>query len=1192
MPEALATAWTGLRLPWRIHGEWKETSVTMQHSNESAPRRRWLKWVAGIPLVLVVAYFVATSGWFVRSVILPRAGDSLGATITAESVSLSPWTSFRVEGVRVVPKGAEPLLEVGALQARYSLWSILRGTVVVDELLVERPVVTVSAKKGDASNLDAWLKALPKSAPSKKASRPPALAIRNVSLKGGELRLDREDGLGMRFRAAVTGLDVSLDRLVSNEPIRTKLGASLEVESKGGMGDAKASGRMEGEVVTLLNGELGLAGVAGRIAWTLPEAAGGLQGLKGLGASLDVSMGSAAITNATLAFSQDGKPLGKVTVKGQVRLADSEARLAYEVEGLNTRVLAVAGAAAGMDFGDAVATAAGRVDMLERGKLLATDGRLKVVGLSLGTARGRTTPMDIEVQHRASINENTRSLLVDQLDVNVVQAGEPLLAAALDNGLNVSWDKTSAGFREATYTVKVAGLALQQWAPVLPLDAPQGLVDLTAKFGFDDAGRSCTLTLDLSGKSLGATLGGRAYRNVGATAKANARLTDFERFQMESLDVTLTASGDRLATVHGVADGQVSSSRAGLQLDLDVPIKAALSVHPLDGVSLDDGQLRAGLMVSLRSGLEQFEADLTLGLADVTGSVADVKLANYQATVAATVGRTGSSIAIRKLSVTGQTGVDLGGSVECVGSYDIDSHSGQANVKLIGVNESMVRPFVAQAIAPNRLVSLKVDMDAKATLSKEGKAAASGTASLGRVVMSHPDGRIPEVPLGLSLDFDASSDGKVTELRQFTLGLEPTDRATNRIEVSALIDLGTNSPQPSRLAIKSTALDLTPIYDLLSSATNAVQPAPSSGEPPPVSLPFRQLTAELNIPRLFLHEIDVSEIRGKAAVQDNVASLDELVLRINDAPVQAKGKVDLRRPGYDYAASLSTAPIPIAPILNSFFPAMRQLARGSVLASADIRGAGVTGLSLKKSLVGHVEFRATNAEVRLPDEPIKLPALLTRYIPILPATIHPAAILSRIGKSGAMAEPFRVMEARANMGNGVIQIAHARFLSAAMGLQAAGDIRIADILDQSTLNLPISLAFASGGSLPSLRTVGTVVGSIEKPSFKPDVLGLTAVAGSLTLPGVGNLGTKATDALKAASGNLNQATGNALNKAGAAVEAVVGRDPKSPGNALGGFIKGVLPPGANPANPAAKPDTNAPPKPGILDLLPGGKGKK
>lgn len=178
------------------------------------------------------------------------------------------------------------------------------------------------------------------------------------------------------------------------------------------------------------------------------------------------------------------------------------------------------------------------------------------------------------------------------------------------------------------------------------------------------------------------------------------------------------------------------------------------------------------------------------------------------------------------------------------------------------------------------------------------------------------------------------------------------------------------------------------------------------------------------------------------------------------------------------------------------------------------------------------------------------------------------------------------------MGNGVIQLAKARLLSAAMGLQAGGDIRIADDLERSALSLPVSLAFASGGTLPPLRTVGTVVGTLEKPSFRPDLLGLTAVGATLNLPGVGNLGTKAADALKAAGGNLNQATGNALNKAGAAVDAALGADPKSPGGAFGGLIKGVLQPGANPAQPAAKPDTNAPAKPGILDLLPGGKGKK
>lgn len=1170
----------------------EKTSVTMQEINGSRTRRTWLKGLAAVPVLLVIAYLVVTSGWFIRSVVLPRAGESLGATISADSVSVSPWTSFRAEGVRVVPSGAEPLLEVGVLQARYSLWSILRGTVVVDEISVERPVVTVTAKKGGASNLDMWLKAMPKSGPSKKAGRPPALAIRNVSLKGGAVRFDREDGLGGRFQAAVTGLEVSVDKLVSNEPLRTRVAAVLEVESKGGAGDAKVSGRMEGDVVTMLNGELGLDGATGRIAWSLPEASGSLQRLQGLGATFDVSMGPVTLTNATLAFSQGGKPLGQVSAKGQVRLADSEVRLAYEIQGLNTRVLALAGAAAGLDIGDAVMSANGRIDRMERGNLLASDGLLRVVGLSVGTARGRTKPVDIEVQHRASRNDQTRSVLVDQLDVKVARAGATLLSGSLDNGLNISWDKSAPGFRQASYTIRVSGLALPDWAPLLPVDAPRGLVDLSAKVGFDDAGRSVTLALDLSGEGLGAAVAGRTYSNLGLTAKVAARLKDFERLNADSISVDMVASGGRLASLHGVADGQLSSGRLGVQINLEVPLKAALAIHPLDGLQIAQGNLTAGLMLSSRGGMDQSDADLTLQVADVTGTVARLNLLDYQASIAATVGRTGTAVALRKFTVSGQSGVDPGGSIEGVGAYDIASRSGQVDIKLIGINESMIRPFLAPALAPNRLVSVKLDMDAKATLSKEGKATASGSLALGNLVVSHPDGRIPEVPLGLSLDFDASSDGTVTEVRRAALALQPTARATNRVDVAALLDLGTNSPQPSRITVKSTALDLTPMYDLLSSATNAVKPTASTGEPEPVSLPFRQLTADLNLPRVFLHEIDVSDLRGNAVVQDNVVTLDGLSLRINDAPVQAKAKVDLRRPGYDYSLFLSAQPIPIAPILNSFFPAMRDLARGSVLASADIRGVGVTGSSLKKSLVGHLEFQATNAQVRLPDEPIKLPALLTRYVPILPASIHPAALLTLIGKSSAVAEPFRVMEARADMGDGSIKVSNARFLSAAMGVQVGGDIRIADNLDQSALDLPISLAFASGGSLPALHTVGTVGGSLGKPSFKPNILGLTAVGASLTLPGVGNLGTKATDALKAVGGNLNQATGNALNKAGAAVEAVVGKDPKSPANALGGLIKGVLPPVANPANPGAKPDTNAPPKPGILDLLPGGKGKK
>ncbi len=1160
----------------------------MQKKQGSGPRRGWLRWVAGLPVVLGVVYFVLTSGWFVRSVVLPRVGDSLGATLTAESVSLSPWSSLQASGVRLAPKGGEPLMEVGSLLARYSLWSILRGSIVVDEVVLDRPVVTVVARKGGKSNLDALMSSVPKSAPSK-SSRPPTLAIRNVSLKGGVVRFDHEDAGGHRFRAAATGLDVALDKLVSNEPTRTKLGAGLEWETSGGVGDGRMAGRVDGDVVTRLNAEMGLEGVVGLLRLDLLEASGGMQRMKGLGATLDVAMGTTTLTNLTLKFAQDGKTMGQLSAKGQLRLSDSEVRLAYDVQRLDARVLGLLGAVAGVDLGDASMTASGRVDWLERGTMLATDGTLNVAALSVGTLRGRTKAVDIGVQHRAVLNQRTRSLLVEQLNLGVRQGGAALISGSLDNGLNISWDKTAPGFREATYTVNVTELNLADWAPLLPLDEVRGGMEGVAKVTFDDAGRSCVLKLDGSGKGLGLAAGGRRYEGLGMKARVVARLRDFEHFNTDAFELELKADGSRLAMITGIADGQVTSGKLGAQVDVEVPLATALKLHPIEAVNLREGSLKAGLMVSARGGLDQADADLSINLTDLSGRIGGLELTRYQALVAATAGRSGTAIAIRKLSVSGQSGVDSGGSIECFGQYDLATENGRLDLKLIGVNQSMLQPFVAPSLAPNRLVSLNLDLDAKASVTKGGKASASGRGSLSKVIVSHPDGRIPEVPFGLALDFDGSTDGTLTELRRANVSLGPTDRATNRIEMTALIDLGTNSPQPSRVTVKSTSLDLTPLYDLLSSATNSVKSTPSTGEPAAVQLPMRQLTATVDIPKLYLHEIDLSNISGKAVVQDNVVSLDDAALRFNGAPVQAKAKVNLGRPGYEYALSFSADRIPIAPVVNSLLPTLRNLAEGTVIASADVRGAGVTGLSLKKSLAGFVDLRATNCEVRIPSEPIQVPALLSRYIPILPETIHPAAILTLIGKTSVLAEPFRVLEARADMGQGVIKVSNARFLSAAMGVQVAGDIRIADDLNQSVLDLPISLAFASGNQLPALRTVGRAAGTLQKPSFKPDVLGLGAVVGSVTLPGIGNVGTKATDALKAAGSNLNQATGGVLNKAASAVEAVANQDPKAPGNPLGGLIKGVLQPGAQ---PGAKPDTNPPAKPGLLDLLPGGKGKK
>src|SRR6185436_11375551 len=133
-----------------------DTNVTTQ----PAPRRkrRWLRVISFLflflILLLVVAYFVGTSSAFFKGVILPRASKAVGGQITVAEASISPFSHVYLRQLKVQTAGSEPLLQAEEVRLRHGLWSILGGTMKVDEVTVISPVVQLIENADGTSNLD------------------------------------------------------------------------------------------------------------------------------------------------------------------------------------------------------------------------------------------------------------------------------------------------------------------------------------------------------------------------------------------------------------------------------------------------------------------------------------------------------------------------------------------------------------------------------------------------------------------------------------------------------------------------------------------------------------------------------------------------------------------------------------------------------------------------------------------------------------------------------------------------------------------------------------------------------------------------------------------------------------------------------------------------------------------------------
>ena len=132
------------------------------NSSKSSKRSSWLRKLlfafGGLLVLLVVAYFIVTSSAFFKGVILPRAGKAVGGQITVAEASVSPFSQVYLRQLKVQTTGAEPLLQAEEVRLRYSLFSILRGTMRVSEVTVVSPIVQIIENADGTSNLDPLLK--------------------------------------------------------------------------------------------------------------------------------------------------------------------------------------------------------------------------------------------------------------------------------------------------------------------------------------------------------------------------------------------------------------------------------------------------------------------------------------------------------------------------------------------------------------------------------------------------------------------------------------------------------------------------------------------------------------------------------------------------------------------------------------------------------------------------------------------------------------------------------------------------------------------------------------------------------------------------------------------------------------------------------------------------------------------------
>lgn len=787
----------------------------------------------------------------------------------------------------------------------------------------------------------------------------------------------------------------------------------------------------------------------------------------------------------------------------------------------------------------------------------------RLIGLTLnesvrniGASLGTNSIAGLDTSAKLSLwLTNLVTLKLEMLGVEAAHSGQRFFAFNAAGGGNLLSRNVNIGASVSLDVVRAL-----QLHPIPDVSLSQGMVTFAGRLAQQKANDQVVQSVE--GKLTVANLTGNAAGNqldrFGTEADVKASLTDGAQLRVDNLVAPLSMSGLAAGTIYlnatATADGQnaqanfaatnlnvnlfrpfVQPALKDLQLaSIDVNLAATASLN--GGNKSAQGQMQLANLVILdpKGGIPGQPIGLTAGFDVNAGADNSVKIPLFQGDV----------------SVANQPG----GRFKVNGNLDGASGKGAFKLAVNGINQNLIAPFAGAALGDKRIRSVAIDANATANLDLKGRSDFDAKLTVTNLVVVDPSGAIPPTPLGVGLGAKGGMNGQVIDLENATLALAPTQRADNKLTLSGRVDLSDTNAMTANLKLAANALDLTTYYNLFSQSKSQKPAAPApppaakpNVEPDPLTLPLKNSRIETRIGKIYLREIEITNTVIVAAVDRQSVVVSPLQMAVNGGKID--GSVDLNTsvPGYRYDLRLKVDEVPIQPAVRSFSPTLGSTTRGALVAAVRVTGAGQTGATLQRTLNGGISCYLTNAVIQIPMN--NQPSARQRSSPksLLGAA---AGMLTSIGGSFASgtvnflinklkiqhltSSPITHISSVINLGNGQIVVDRVDIRSEKIEVLVNGAIPIAPVLNESPLDLPVTLWLDREGAkhltLP-LQDVGNeklakmpelvrVVGTLGAPDKKLNEtnLGLLTVAGVV---GIGkSLGGDAGKVLKQGGGLL------------------------------------------------------------------------
>jgi hypothetical protein len=705
-------------------------------------------------------------------------------------------------------------------------------------------------------------------------------------------------------------------------------------------------------------------------------------------------------------------------------------------------------------------------------------GRFSAGNLQL-TRAGQTTPtLNLNASYTFTLDRAAQTVLLQGLNVTGTQNGNPLLTAHLTRPMNLAWGKGAGGAGDSALDLAVTELNLADWKPFLGNAAATGNVDLKSKLSSQQGGRQLTFDLNSQINNFAARIGGNQMIQAMVSLHARGQAVDFKQFKLDEYRFQAVRQNHTLAIATGSGTYDLADGNADIQMALQVsPTTLCQSINQ-PGMSFSTGSVELNGHITQKKNTQTITGKLVL--ANLTGQAGQNQFRGFGSTMDLDVSKTPEQIQINK--ITGKLTQDgtAGGDFEISGKYNTARESAQLTASLSGFNQNGLRPFLEPLLAGKKLVSIAVNGNASVQYDPKSSSAIKASMQVANLVVSDPQRQLPATPLEARLEIDTAVKKQSADIRQCQITLTPTKRAQNQVRLQGQVDYSQSNAVRGNLKLTSDSLDVTSYYDLFAggpkggnkpaAASPAGTPATDANqEPPAKNFPLKNFIVAADIGKFYLREIEITHWQTTVTVDGGHVTEKPFQLTLNGAPVDATVDLNLGVPGYRYNFTLNGDQVPFAPLMNTFAPSRKGQMGGNLTAHAQFNGAGVTGAGLQRNLTGQFAGGVTNLNLSVADVHSAILKTLINVIATIPQLLSSpenaiASLLGQVtGQSGGLMDklkksPIQVINAQIKAGDGRIDLTSASVQSTAFKADGQGGIALAQVLTNSTINIPIAVS--------------------------------------------------------------------------------------------------------------------------------------